>query len=256
MINVKSTQLLGHRGARNEVLENTLAGFQHAHALRHRGLNGIEFDIQLTADGHLIVFHDETLQRLCGVQSRVDQLTLSEIRRHSQYGHPILTLDNLVSFPYLNSATVKNDKQSTLLSGFKHIELEIKTHDRTNYSLLIAALTRSFANPALAHLPITLTSFDLLMLAKLQNSQRLRKITRGLLIRTPKDLLTATNTALQLGCQKLGIYYPLLTPTVINHCHRYGLPVSAWTVNDHAHIQQLIIWQVDFIITDIPSSLL
>jgi glycerophosphoryl diester phosphodiesterase len=43
---------------------------------------------------------------------------------------------------------------------------------------------------------------------------------------------------------------------VIQQCHRYGLPVSAWTVNDIEVIKQLVKWQVDVIITDIPSQLL
>ncbi|MGI9340349.1 MAG: glycerophosphodiester phosphodiesterase, partial [Psychrobacter sp.] len=75
MINFKKTQLLGHRGARVEALENTLFGFQHAKRLQARGLAGVELDVQLTADGHLIVFHDDTLQRLCGLQARIDQLS-------------------------------------------------------------------------------------------------------------------------------------------------------------------------------------
>ena len=61
---------------------------------------------------------------------------------------------------------------------------------------------------------------------------------------------------MQLGCTRLGIHYPLLNQEVIQHCHRYGLPVSAWTVNDVETIKQLIAWQVDVIITDYPSYLL
>ena len=69
-------------------------------------------------------------------------------------------------------------------------------------------------------------------------------------------LNTNIEPALQLGCIQLGVYYPLLTRAVIQNCHRYGLPVSAWTVNDIENIKQLVDWQVDFIITDIPTQLL
>ena len=51
MIKLANTQLLGHRGARHEALENSVSGFQHAHNLQASGLAGIEFDVQLTADG-------------------------------------------------------------------------------------------------------------------------------------------------------------------------------------------------------------
>lgn len=240
MINFNNTQLLGHRGARSERLENTLAGFQHARTLQPYGLVGVEFDVQLTADGHLLVFHDDTLERLCGLQSRIDQMSLSQLQRQQQHGHPILSLPELAE----------------VLSSFDYIELEIKTHARTNLKLLVQALTRDLLNTPLVQLPLVLTSFDRQLLAALQRNKSLNNFPRALLARTPQGLKNATNTALQLGCRRLGVYYPLLTHAVIKHIHRYGLPVSAWTVNDSSAIKQLIKWQVDTIITDIPSQLL
>ena len=292
MINLKTTRLLGHRGARSEAPENTLFGFQHAHSLQARGLAGVEFDVQLTADGHLVVFHDDTLLRLCGLQSRIDQLSLAEIQRYLQSGHQIITLDALsqalplslkelaaskLSAAQLLSELKKRarnslyglpntapflapvssvESQAHALTRFTHIELEIKTHDRTNYHQLINALVNYLVDSPLANLPIVITSFDTYLHAKIQRHKSLNKLRRGLLVRMQQSLDTAPNTALQLGCSQLGIYYPLLTRAVIHNCHRYGLPVSAWTVNDMAAIQQLVDWQVDFIITDIPSQLL
>ncbi len=240
MIDLKNTLLLGHRGARGEALENTFSGFEHAQHLNIKGLVGVEFDVQLSADGHLIVFHDDTLQRMCGQQARVDQLNLAEIQRHSQFGHQIMTLEQV----------------TPLLNGFTDIELEIKTHDRTDYTKLVKALTRNLIDSPLAKLPIVLTSFDVELHARVQRSTLLKHIPRGLLIREPKLLKQAPNTALQLDCVQLGIHYPLISRAVIEHSHRYGLPVSAWTVNDIDTIKQLIVWQVDVIITDYPSHLL
>lgn len=240
MINFKNTLLLGHRGARGEALENTFSGFEYTQRLNTQGLAGVEFDVQLSADGHLIVFHDDTLQRMCGQQARVDQLNLAEIQRHSQFGHQIITLGQV----------------APLLKGFTDIELEIKTHDRTDYAKLVQALARNLIDSPLAKLPIVLTSFDVELHARLQRHPLLKHISRGLLIRTPEVLMTAPNTALQLGCIQLGIHYPLISRAVIKHSHRYGLPVSAWTVNDIDTIKQLIAWQADVIITDYPSHLL
>ena len=78
---------MGHRGARGEAVENTVAGFKLAQNLQTSGLAGVEFDVQLTADGHLMVFHDDNLQRMCAQQSRIDQLSLAEIERYSQLDH-------------------------------------------------------------------------------------------------------------------------------------------------------------------------
>ena len=240
MINLRDTQLLGHRGARGEALENTFAGFEHSQNLKSKGLAGVEFDVQLNADGHLIVFHDDNLERMCGQQSRLDQLCLNEVQCRLQFGQPIMTLASIVP----------------LLAGFKVIELEIKTHDRTNYAVLIDALAREVINTPIASLPVVLTSFDTELHIRLQRHRSLSRMPRGLLIRTPETLATATNTALQLGCIQLGIHYPLLSQSVIERSHRYDLPVSAWTVNDIAIIDQLIQWKTDVIITDFPTPLL
>ena len=250
MINFKNTLLLGHRGARGEALENTLAGFKLAQNLQAAGLVGVEFDVQLSADGRLMVFHDDNLQRLCGQQSRIDQLSLAEIERYSQLDHkqsghkqPVHNI-----MPLADLAPV--------LQGFTYIELEIKTHERTDYRKLIKALMLELVNSPLARLPIVLTSFDVELHAGLQRNKLLQDIPRGLLIRTPDTLIKAPNTALQLGCVQLGIHYPLLTQAVIAHCHRYHLPVSAWTVNDGDTMENLIAWQVDAIITDYPTYFL
>lgn len=240
MIDFKNTLLLGHRGARGEVLENTFSGFEYTQKLQPSGLAGVEFDVQLSRDGQLIVFHDDTLERMCAQQSRLDQLNMSETQRHQQFGQSIITLPNTA--PILNT--------------YPYIELEIKTHNRTDYAKLTKALIRDLIDSPLASLPIVLTSFDVELHARLQRTTLLRHIARGLLIRTPESLTTAPNTAMQLGCTRLGIHYPLLNQEVIQHCHRYGLPVSAWTVNDVETIKQLIAWQVDVIITDYPSYLL
>ena len=263
MINLENTRLLGHRGARQEVLENSWFGFVHAQRLQARGLSGVEFDVQLTADGHLIVFHDDTLQRLCGLQSRVDQLSLAEIQRHLQSGQKIITLDALTQHmpavkPSLSSAALstKVSRNTHTLTQFSHIELEIKTHNRTDHAKLIRALNHYLLGSPLANLPIVLTSFDRQLLAQLQRSTVLQHIPRGLLVHEPKLIAKAPNTALQLGCIQLGIHYPLLSQSLIRDCHRHGLPVSAWTVNDIAAVEQLVQWQVDVIITDIPTQLL
>lgn len=240
MINLKNTRLLGHRGARGESLENTFSGFKYSQNLTPKGLSGVEFDIQLNADGHLIVFHDDDLERMCGQQSRVDQLGLTEIQCRLQFGQPIMTLVDILP----------------VLSGFKVIELEIKTHNRTNHAVLVEALAQAFMSTPLATLPVVLTSFDMELHNRLQRHKLLSCIPRGLLIRTSDALAKATYSALQLGCVQLGVHYPLLTQAMIKHSHRYGLPVSAWTVNDIDKIEQLVKWDTDVIITDYPSHLL
>ncbi|MBE8233312.1 MAG: glycerophosphodiester phosphodiesterase, partial [Endozoicomonadaceae bacterium] len=56
--------VFGHRGASGYYCENTRSSFDYAHAL---GVRDVEIDCQLCGDGELILFHDDTLDRLCNV---------------------------------------------------------------------------------------------------------------------------------------------------------------------------------------------
>lgn len=68
-----------HRGlyeADQSVPENSLEAFSRAAAAGY----GVELDVQLTRDGQIVVFHDDTLLRACGIDARPDAYTLSELR--------------------------------------------------------------------------------------------------------------------------------------------------------------------------------
>ncbi|HEY7984259.1 MAG TPA: glycerophosphodiester phosphodiesterase family protein, partial [Ktedonobacterales bacterium] len=69
--------IFGHRGARAHAPENTLLAFDLAFAL---GADGIECDVQLTADGVLVVIHDATLDRTTSGRGPVARATLAELR--------------------------------------------------------------------------------------------------------------------------------------------------------------------------------
>ena len=74
-----------HRGLHSRdrsVPENSLPAFRKA----AREGYGIELDVRLSKDGKVVVFHDDTLERVCGVPSRVDELTWEELRTLRLYG--------------------------------------------------------------------------------------------------------------------------------------------------------------------------
>lgn len=70
--------MIGHRGAPKYAPENTLASFKNA---AHLGLNWVEFDVQLTKDKELVIFHDDTLERTSNGSGLVIDHTLKEIQR-------------------------------------------------------------------------------------------------------------------------------------------------------------------------------
>ena len=69
----------GHRGLydnENGVPENSLAAFR---AAAEKGY-GVELDVQLSSDGYVVVFHDDTLDRVCSIHGNVADFTLAELR--------------------------------------------------------------------------------------------------------------------------------------------------------------------------------
>jgi len=86
---VQTAPFLGHsfahrglHGQTPDTPENSLAAFREAVAHGY----GIELDIALSQDGEVVVFHDETLKRMCGVDGRIDELTLAELQKLSLAG--------------------------------------------------------------------------------------------------------------------------------------------------------------------------
>lgn len=83
-----------HRGLHTKdkaVPENSLAAFE---AAKQAGY-GMEFDIQLSSDGRVVVFHDDELDRVCHVKGRVDSFTYSQLQdfslEHTSHKIPLLT---------------------------------------------------------------------------------------------------------------------------------------------------------------------
>ena len=69
-----------HRGLHSRdmsVPENSLKAFELAAAAGY----GVELDVQLSKDGQVVVFHDDTLRRVCGVEGRVDEYTFAELQQ-------------------------------------------------------------------------------------------------------------------------------------------------------------------------------
>ena len=70
--------LIAHRGCQSLAPENTVASFICAARL---GLDAIETDVRLTADGALVCVHDDTLKRMFGIDREVSSMRLEELRK-------------------------------------------------------------------------------------------------------------------------------------------------------------------------------
>ena len=106
-----------HRGLWNqERPENSLAAFA---AAAEKGY-GVELDVHLTADGALVVHHDDSLKRLTGVDIRIGQSSLEQIRAcRLANGEPIPTYDEVLEtiagrIPMVVEVKVENGNHAAL----------------------------------------------------------------------------------------------------------------------------------------------
>ena len=98
----KYTKIFAHRGIMDEYPENTIESFERALELE---VDGIETDIQESKDGHLVIIHDEKVDRTTNKSGWVKDFTLSELKRmdagYRFYGcrsdFKIPTLDEILS---------------------------------------------------------------------------------------------------------------------------------------------------------------
>ena len=82
-------QIIGHRGGKTFAPENTLAAF--VSCLEHGG-DACELDARLTADGELVVMHDDSVDRTTDGHGRVADLTLAEVTALRNHGEPVPAL--------------------------------------------------------------------------------------------------------------------------------------------------------------------
>ncbi len=119
MKNKKPPLLIAHRGYTKPYPENTLLGVE---AALQAGARYLEIDIQLTAEGIPILFHDEELQRTTGGHGVITEISLNQARSHEMRrrtstrsvfeSNPITTLSDFV-------ALLKNRSQVTCFIEFK-----------------------------------------------------------------------------------------------------------------------------------------
>lgn len=233
-------QLIGHRGARQEAPENTLGGFTY---LAQLGLGAVEFDVRQLHDDTLVVIHDADLLRTTGQATSVYDLSQTDLaaidQRHNwmdwQGAEPVATLAQVLA----------------QLNGFSHIEVEVKAVD----SAAQADRLVQYLLPVLDAWPAAcITSFDLKILHAVRTHTAQQK--RGLLIEMPLPIDAIVQTALNLGCTRVGIKDSLCSAELIDALHQHDLACSVWTVNSIDRAKQLQDWGADGLITDVPSQML
>jgi glycerophosphoryl diester phosphodiesterase len=246
--------VFAHRGSSADLPEHTLGAYLRALA---EGADGLECDVRLTRDGHLVCVHDRRLDRTSTGRGRVSARTLAELdeldfgswhpgARDSTEHTPVLTLDRLLQ------AVRDTDRPVRLLIETKH-----PTRYGGDVEWRVAALLHRYG---LAHpkpddaVQVTVMSFyplalrrmhalapdlpTVLLLEVLVPGVKLRRLPFGTRIAGPAvDLVRAR-------------------PAILDRLRAAGNQVYVWTVNDPVDIDLVIAHGVDGIITDRPRAVL
>jgi glycerophosphoryl diester phosphodiesterase len=231
--------IFGHRGASAHAPENTLAAFKLA---AEEGAAGIELDAKLSADGTIMVIHDQTVDRTTQGSGRVNTLTLKALK----------TLDAGSKF----SAQFKNEPIPTLEEVFQVVGQRLYINiELTNYASPGDEL------PELAARLVEKYGLAQRVLASSFNAANLVRFRRQLpgvavCLLALKGLAGMPARRLQVSWHKfdgLNPYFSDVTPALVEHEHRRQRLVNVWTVNQPAEMRRLASAGIDGLITDDPG---
>lgn len=222
---------IGHRGAKGHLAENTLESFQKAIDL---GVDGIELDVHLSADGAIVVIHDETVDRTTNGKGFVKQLTLSDLKKlriEDRFEIPILSeVFDLVNHKYL-------------------INIELKAHETAKP---VADLIEDYVvNKGWKYSEFLVSSFDWPALQTVRDLHD--EIPLGVLTHT--DLNLAVAFAKFIRAETIHPYFHLLTAENTRAMQQQKLKVFSWTINEWEDLQKIKSYKPDGIITDFPERL-
>jgi glycerophosphoryl diester phosphodiesterase len=261
--------IIAHRGASGLAPENTLAAFKLAIA---QGADGVELDVQLTADGCPIVIHDKRVNRTTNGAGIVTGLTLDQIHRldagawfdrRLRIRPRIRAMAERTAPPGGNGAHFAGEPVPTLESVLATmvgstrplLYIELKTASVRRLELLesVVSLVRRFRTET----SVTLLSFDheIIALAKRQAPE----IRTAATFPTSRRRLVSANSVIRetarAGADEAALHVSLATRRTVEALHKRGLSVSVWTANSKLVLRHLIACGVDSIITNYPDRL-
>ncbi len=208
-----------------------MASFRHAVSLGYRYL---ETDAHRTVDGVLVSFHDPDLNRTCGIDANIVEMTAAEVAEARVLdpkgdGHPIpLLADLFEEFPEAR------------------FNIDAKSDEAVEP---LADLVRRFG----AVDRVCLASFKLSRLRRLRSLLGPKLLTNlspteVAMLRTVGRLWGTAPRAAQIPPAMKGV--DVVSARFVASAHRIGIPVHVWTINEREEIERLLDLGVDGIMTD------
>ena len=230
-------KLFAHRGFSGKYPENTLLAFSRAAEL---DVFGVEFDVHLTADGQLVVIHDETINRTSNGTGFVKDMTLDELRQYDygewfgkQFaGERIPTLREVLAV-FRKTAHVLNIEIKSDIFEYEGIE-QLISEEIDTFGMKERFIISSFNHESIQRFH------------QLQPTIQTGVLFSSLVVQLESYVASLPGDALHIP------YYHAFR-RIIQEALQHGLPVRTFTVNDAAIARQLQTAGIEAIFTDVPD---
>jgi glycerophosphoryl diester phosphodiesterase len=238
---------MGHRGAAGVAPENTLVSF---HAAVASGADVLEMDVHATRDGHLVVIHDDTVDRTTDGTGEVRSLTLEELRKLDASAKFVVAVGEA---PVAFDGPLRVPTLDEVLGTFPDalFNIELKQEEPPVEAAFLAMLERHGAR-----------SRTLIAAEKAPIMRRLRalapEMTTGMSAEDafgmlmPVDAATYRSPGYALQVPVTFGDMPIITPDTLARAHALGMELHAWTIDDPAEMEKLLDLGVDGLITNLP----
>lgn len=246
--------VIAHQGGDGVWPGETMLAYQSATEL---GADVLEMDIHITADGELILMHDETVDRTTDGTGEIETMTLADLKKlDAAYDW---TPDEGQTYPYRGKGvTVATLKE--VFEAFPEMRMTIEIK-KTNASMAMpfCDLIREY-------------NMQDNILAASFHDERLKEFRKECPEVATSSAKNETTVFVLLTKSFLGGFYSpkfhslqvpeesggitVMTPSFVRAAHARNLAVEPWTINDEETMREFIEWGVDGIITDRPDILL
>ena len=257
------TRLAAHRGGARLWPENSLRAFREAIAL---GVDLVELDVHLAADGQPVVMHDATLDRTTEARGPVTDRTAVELARVRLRGpdgeltdERVPTLDEVLRLvapaavgvllevkgptPGVNVGYERRGADVVIMPGPGYIGLVARALDVVRRaSMLQRVNVMGFSPEVLAHARAAAPGVPTTFLVAAAHAHHVEA--------TPEE---AVAWAVRLGASDLGVQHTLAGPALLAAARAAGVRVGVWTVNDEAAMRRMVELGVDVLTTDRPD---
>ncbi|WP_342498910.1 glycerophosphodiester phosphodiesterase family protein [Bacillus sp. FSL R5-0820] len=229
--------IIAHRGSSSAAPENTIAAFDVA---VEQGADYIELDVQMTMDQHVVVIHDDTVDRTTNGNGLVKSYTLDQLKKldagswfDQQYTNERI--------PTLQEILERYSQRIGILIEIKHPKRQI------GIEKAVARIINRFSYSR----HIIIQSFDVHALQRIKAFAP--SLRTALIIKpdafklTKRKLTTYSSFANGLNMKKT-----MINRWWIDRIHSFGMEVFIWTVKDQKTADRIKKYPIDGVVTDNP----